>query len=657
MNRFKATFLKTTVLLILVLSQSNSYAQYFQVMFDKTVYPGGYNITCNGAQDGRVFVSVEGGQEPYTYLWNTGDVTNELIGIVAGVYTVTITDASSRQQTETVELFEPERLGLSLSPSVYAGGYNISTMGGSDGSITAYESGGVPPYEYNWSNGGQNQVIDNLVAGSYSLSVNDAIGCSINQNITLTEPPPIYIASVTKSYYKGYNVSCNGGSNGTITLTVAGGTPPYTYQWSNGAFTKDLTGLTSGTYSVIARDANNAQATTTVTLIQPLALQATVTSPNYPNGYSTSCFFCTNGSITSTVSGGVTAYTYIWSNGQVTPNATGLAAGDYTLTVRDGNNCEVQRTKTLTSPQRDDWTMNGNTGSDPTVNFIGTIDNKDLVFKANNTEQLRLGGNGDITVSGKLVVAEPSTETARLGIIDQDGKLSAPAIPFGTGLCKRVPVGIWYKDLNCPTDPDGGNANANSVYSYPFEYKVGIGTQSPSEKLEVTGNIKAVGNICAFGSQQSTLWAQNSSSGYGLGIDENGLGHIYKNFTTPASIMIFNGDGKVGIGVSATSTFPGDFKLYVKDGIRTEKVQVDIAAGNWADFVFDKNYKLQSLSEVEKFIQKNKHLPDVPSETEVVENGIDLAQMNAKLLQKVEELTLYIIEMDKKVNALQEKSK
>ena len=95
-----------------------------------------------------------------------------------------------------------------------------------------------------------------------------------------------------------------------------------------------------------------------------------------------------------------------------------------------------------------------------------------------------------------------------------------------------------------------------------------------------------------------------------------------------------------------------NYKLFVRKGIRTERVKVDVASGVWADYVFETEYKLRPLEEVENYIAKNGHLPDVPSAEEVENDGIDVAQMDALLLQKIEELTLYTIELERKLEEL-----
>src|SRR5690606_23340559 len=117
-------------------------------------------------------------------------------------------------------------------------------------------------------------------------------------------------------------VSCNGGSNGTIDLTVTGGTAPYTFAWSNTATTEDMTGLTAGTYDVTVTDANGCTTTASVTVNEPTVLSASISSQT-----NIACNGGATGSATVTVTGGTASYAYLWSNGATTATATGLAAG------------------------------------------------------------------------------------------------------------------------------------------------------------------------------------------------------------------------------------------------------------------------------------------------------------------------------------------
>jgi SprB repeat len=206
--------------------------------------------------------------------------------------------------------------------------------------------------------------------------------------------------SLSPSNHNGYNISCFGGGDGAIDLSVTGGTPPYTYIWSTGATTQDVSGLRAGYISVAVIDASNADARADMTLTEPDALDADFTPYVYTSGHNISCNNCYNGSIAVTISGGVHAYTYAWNDGPTTEDRSQLDAGNYNLDVTDANGCVYRGPQlTLTQPERDDWSRAGNAGTDPNTQFIGTTDNKDVVFKSNGAERLRLKSGGDVQVS------------------------------------------------------------------------------------------------------------------------------------------------------------------------------------------------------------------------------------------------------------------
>jgi len=229
----------------------------------------------------------------------------------------------------------------------------------------------------------------------------------------------------------------------------------------------------------------------------------------------------------------------------------------------------------------------------------------------------------------------------------------------------------------------GYSQNSNP---WPTTGSVGIGTSTPGVKLDVVTNISTgdeLQNISYFGYSKlgnrtgiyiqdirySTPTVARSTkllSVSGTGTTYNG----YIEFNPPATtnttksavsfgnnnteLMRINQDGKVRIGLGTNDIkTPVGYKLFVEDGILTEKVRVAVkTTANWADYVFATDYKLMPLSEVEQFTKENKHLPNVPSASEMVNNGLDVAQMDAKLLEKVEELTLYLIEQNKQIELL-----
>lgn len=179
--------------------------------------------------------------------------------------------------------------------------------------------------------------------------------------------------------------------------------------------------------------------------------------------------------------------------------------------------------------------------------------------------------------------------------------------------------------------------------------KVGIGTTTPDYELtigkkEKRGRIKVVStiNASAYYTIENNLigghsWTMAAEQDYWSLYDAN----------NKSSSLIVSNSGNVGIGTTNTGTY----KLAVDGTIGAREIKVE--ATGWSDFVFEDDYKLKDLEEVESFIKDNKHLPDVPSEKEVLENGIQLGEMDAKLLQKIEELTLYMIEQNKTIKELQ----
>ena len=181
---------------------------------------------------------------------------------------------------------------------------------------------------------------------------------------------------------------------------------------------------------------------------------------------------------------------------------------------------------------------------------------------------------------------------------------------------------------------------------------VGIGTRNPVVALDVNRTSATTIRSFAIGPFAASIWSMNSNGGYGLGSDENGKGHLYENANNPSPIMTFR-NGRIGIGYTDFDDIAGNHKLFVAGGITAEEVKVKLK-GEWHDKIFLGNYRLLPLSELEIYVKMNQHLPDIPTETEVRANGINLGEMNALLLKKVEELTLYIIDQQKQINTLKQ---
>jgi hypothetical protein len=185
--------------------------------------------------------------------------------------------------------------------------------------------------------------------------------------------------------------------------------------------------------------------------------------------------------------------------------------------------------------------------------------------------------------------------------------------------------------------------SGSSIYTYD---RVGIGTNSPQSTLSVVGTARFdLSNQVRFKITDWTLAGPNS-----LTISTANFAETEHTPLTLAASLFYFHSGDVGIGTNDTK----GYKLAVAGSMVAEEVNVKLQS-NWPDFVFNDNHNLMSLTELDSFIKTNNHLPDIPSETEVKENGLNLADMNAKLLQKVEELTLYVIEQQKQIDELKSK--
>lgn len=790
-------------ILIFLISSFKANCADLAITFNISKYQNGNNISCNGAADGMIEAVIVGGASPYIYSWNTGSFNRILTGLSSGSYTFTVTDANSQTATSTVELIEPKVLELKLIPVIY-GGYNISEQGGSDGKINTETKGGSQPYNYAWSNSSTEVNLGDLNAGTYSLTVTDVNGCTISASKTLTEPTPLHILSITSPQHHGFNISCKEGHDGQINLSVAGGVPPYKYDWSTGSFEENISDLAAGSYSVRITDDNDVEIITSIILTEPSGnVMVKFTPQVYGNGFNLSCHDCANGSLTAIGNSGVSPYTFIWSTTQTTSTISGLQAIDYNCTITDANGCSETQAYTLRAPDRDDWSMNGNANIDPTTQFMGTTDNKDFVVKTNNVERMRIGSQGNVGILNSLsaprmvlndelsfkgihsISYQPATSSSRprmsfgqpsttsitscvspslsqnpnyqfngaiqvwensasggnlnileLGhdganaIIDATGTSSDPLYnrllinyycgkdviignvtsgdltanhnfhvlgdingstlagsgfnllqSDGTGKIMKVSSSsdpnneILYGNGSWNRLPSGSNVWSllnGLISNNPVSTFVGIGTASPDKLLTVNGDVKFLGSGPNNDNEFEILSNNKMPYRRGISIDDN-LGnfnfyiHDYLansafNFIqiqedisyarTPINLLTIQKNGNVGIGIDDISKLANlDFKLSVNGGIRANMIKV--YQYPWPDFVFSNGYRLMPLEEVEKFIKSNNQLPEMVSAKEVEANGLNIGETEAKLMQKVEELTLYLIQQNKKIISLE----
>lgn len=285
--------------------------------------------TCT-ASNGSVSVAVNNGTSPYTYAWSNGGNTDVVNNQSAGSYTVTVTDANGCSGTASVDVLT-DNVTLSLTTSTTETGCTTST-----GTATVDNvADGTSPYTYLWSNTSTDVTATALAAGGYQVTVTDANGCSATAGVTVgTAASPTATATAT-------DVDCSGGTTGGADVTLSGAASPVTYLWSNGATTQSIANLAAGSYNVTATDNNGCTVTASATVNEPTALAITASVSNATSG--------NNGAVNINVTGGSPAYSFNWSNSAVTEDISGLGAGTYTVTVTDNNGCTATATYTLVS--------------------------------------------------------------------------------------------------------------------------------------------------------------------------------------------------------------------------------------------------------------------------------------------------------------------
>lgn len=303
--------------------------------------------SCYGGCNGIITTSISPSSS-YQYSLNGGVSYQSSASFgakCAGNYTVTVRQTASGCTTNIpVTVTQPPQLTTSLSAAV-----NPPCSAAAGGSLSISASGGTGSLSYNWlpgnPTGDGTPTITNLTAASYSCIVTDANSCSTTFITQLTAlPPPVLVAS-------GTNITCSGGNNGTASVTVTGGTAPYTYNWTPGNPTGDgtpsVSGLSYGTWMCTVTSGSPACISTqTVLITSPTAIAAAVTAHT-----DVTCNGMQDGSGTITGSGGVGPYTYLWNPGGGTDTtASALGAATYSCTITDANGCTLMQTLIITQP-------------------------------------------------------------------------------------------------------------------------------------------------------------------------------------------------------------------------------------------------------------------------------------------------------------------
>jgi hypothetical protein len=417
--------------------------------------------TASNANNGTASVFPQGGTADYTYIWSNNETTNTITNLVPGDYSVTVTDMNMCTATNVVTVNSFDCGGFSIDVT----SENITCFDQNDGTAEVINNGGQGPYEYEWSIGVNTFAVDNLAPGTYDVTVTDANDCSGILEVTISQPP-LLTADVNST-----DESANGANDGTASVSPNGGTPPYSYNWTNNETDPNLTDLMPGDYTVTVLDNNQCTFVETVTVAEfgcllSATLQTTNAScPNIGDGMAT---------VTNIV-GGSGPYTYVWSNGDEDAMAENLLPGDYTVTLTDNDGCPFVEMVTIEGEDNENPTVmaqnimvelgaNGSVSIDAAMLDAGSFDNCGMVNSSVNMTTFDCSNVGENNVVFTITDANGNTnqETVIVTVVDN-------IAPVLTSCPENITIQDCGSEVDyaMPTFTDNCNATATLSNGFP----------------------------------------------------------------------------------------------------------------------------------------------------------------------------------------------
>lgn len=541
-------------------------------------------ITCFGAANGSA-QAVATGVGPFTFTWSpaTASVvsgnTTTATGLGAGVYNINVRDNTTGCITSaTVNVTQPS------ASTITSNVFNLSCNSVCNGSITATVSGGTPNYTLNWLPVGSGTLITGLCVGNYTVNVTDANGCASTKTFVVTQPNSLTVTATQT------NVLCNAAANGAISVTVAGGSPAYSYTWTpvgtfTGSSNSSINNLPPNVYTLTVSDNNGCPIVQTYTITQPTALGHTVTNTN--NTCNSSC----NGTASQTVSGGTPTYSFSWSSSAATTATLGaLCAGNYTATVVDGNGCVSNQTFTITQPAAISVTAtptspncNGACNGSITTNVVGGNPGYSYnwspagvgsnptglcpnVYTLTVTDASLCIGNAIVTLTNPPAVianvsfTNPSCNALCNGIaISNPLNATAPvsytwtnvppsSVSTATGLCANTIYSVFVSDFKGCTDAQTISlVSPPSLTINPSITPATCGSSNGSISIGISGGTPTYG-VLWLPSAATTTFVTNLAAGiYTVTVtDQNGCANT-------ASIPLSNSNGPSSALITSTN--------------------------------------------------------------------------------------------------------
>ncbi len=513
------------------------------------------DVSCSGGTDGRITFVVNGGTAPWTYLWSNGAVTQHLENVGAGNYTVEITDANGCQYNidspSSMTISEPVALAAACDMTT-----NESTIGAADGSTSVIASGGTAPYTYTWSNGATTASITGLSAGTYTVTVKDDNDCTTTQSCTISAGA---CGTINVSASVQTAINCNGASTGAVTASASGGAGTYNYTWSAGP-----TGLSAGTYSVIATDGNGCTGSATVTLTQPnaLVLNMSCTNETSNNG--------NNGSATVTPTGGTASYSYAWQHNAslTTGTATGLAPGTYGVVVTDAKGCTATAACTVSEFGCNNPTVNL---SATALSCFGANDGSITSTIAGGTAPyVYAWSNGSAATN----IASLSAGNYTLNVSDANGCMGSATINVSSPAALMATCAATAESA---PNADDGQLTANpSGGTAPYTYVWSNG-----------GNIQTIANLPPGNYSATITDAKGCSTTINCSVTEAMCPNITTGITTVVNVNC-KGNNTGSININAPTGGAAPYTFGWSNGGTTDPL-TNLVAGSYTVTVTDKN--------------------------------------------------------------------
>lgn len=420
------------------------------------------NVLCNGNSTGAITLNAFGTiATPYLYKIGSGTLgsNNTFTGLAAGTYNFHIEDTNKCYLDTAVTLTEPAV--LRINPVVS----NALCFGNSDGIITNSATGGVAPYTYALGAGpyASGNIFSSLAAGTYIVRVKDANNCTDDSSVSILHPAKISITNITP-----VTPNCFGAANGSISLSGAGGTSPYSYALNTGGYqgSNVFTSLTAGAYALHLRDANNCQADTNITLSQPTPIIPTAVRKN------STCNPLNNGAVTLGATGGVPLYTYAAGTGTYTtsPVFSSLAANTYTFHIKDSRDCIKDTVITIT----DSLIVAGITNVTNTTCFNDSNGSISIV------------PSGGVTPYAYSIAAKPYQSSSLFtnlkagthNIVIKDNLGCTDTLAAVVGEPSAIRPNATIQHVSCFGNADGTISFAPSGGTAPYTYAMGTGAYS-----------------------------------------------------------------------------------------------------------------------------------------------------------------------------------